>query len=296
MERHLRGFFAAVPMTWRQLVFSPPLSLSSDEVDAVCCQLVSCGAGGAHLDPEGNIVCYIDSTEADVESLVTLAANAQCSLVANDEVKQENWSERCADLWEPVTAGALRILPVQTNSQGQTSDPQTLLIIPGQGFGTGHHPTTRMIVEELSARAPTLSSQELSIIDVGTGSGILAIAAAKLFQTAVKAIDNDAYAIANAVDNVTLNDLSHLVEPSTTPLEEIPTRANLIIANIYGEVLTQMAPHLSAMALPGAVMILSGITELVRDMVVDEYTENHGWSVDSERSELGWHCVALTRP
>lgn len=294
MERHLRGFFAAVPMTWRQLVFSPPLSLSSDEVDAVCCQLVSCGAGGAHLDPEGNIVCYIDSTEADVESLVTLAANAQCSLVADDEVKEENWSERCADLWEPVTAGALRILPVQTNSQGQNSDPQTLLIIPGQGFGTGHHPTTRMIIEELSARAGPLSENKLSIVDVGTGSGILAIAAAKLFNTPVEAIDNDPYAIVNAADNVELNKLSHLIKPSTTPVEELNTSYNLIIANIYGEVLIYMAPYLTKLAMPGATAILSGITELVSDSVIATYVK-HGWKVDTEREDSGWHCVVLGR-
>lgn len=281
---------------WRQLTLSPLPTLSADEIDGVCSALIQGGAAGATIDTSGTITCYVDESVTPIEALMDIATAAGCSLKSDEVVKEENWSENCSEIWEPVIAGEITIVPVQSLNDRRATDQKTILIIPGQGFGTGHHPTTRMIVEELSARAPTLSSQELSIIDVGTGSGILAIAAAKLFQTAVKAIDNDAYAIANAVDNVTLNDLSHLVEPSTTPLEEIPTRANLIIANIYGEVLTQMAPHLSAMALPGAVMILSGITELVRDMVVDEYTENHGWSVDSERSELGWHCVALTRP
>lgn len=281
---------------WRQLTLSPPPTLSADEIEGVCSALIQGGAAGATIDTSGTITCYVDESVTPIEALMDIATAAGCSLKSEDAVQEENWSENCSEIWEPVVAGEITIVPVQSLNDRRSTDQKTILIIPGQGFGTGHHPTTRMIVEELSARAPTLSSQELSIIDVGTGSGILAIAAAKLFRTAVRAIDNDPYAIANAVDNVTLNELSHLVEPSTTPLEEISTRANLIIANIYGEVLTQMAPRLSAMALPGAVMILSGITELVRDMVVDEYTENHGWSVASERSELGWHCVALTRP
>ena len=282
------------PMTWRQLTFSAPSSLSSDEIDALCCELVSCGAGGAHIDHQGKIVCYVDSTEADRNTILTVATEAQCSLVSDEEVKEENWSERCAELWEPVTAGTLRIVPVQTNSHEQKPDPQTLLIIPGQGFGTGHHPTTRMIIEELSARAATLSKNKLSIVDVGTGSGILAIAAAKLFKTPVEAIDNDPYAIINAGDNVELNKLSHLITPSTTPVEDLTTSYNLIIANIYGEVLIYMAPHLTKLATPGATAILSGITELVSDSVIDTYVE-HGWKVETERDDNGWHCVVLVR-
>jgi ribosomal protein L11 methyltransferase len=282
-------------MTWRQLTFSPSPSLSVDEVEGICSALIEGGAAGATIELSGTIVCFVDSSITAVDPLIDLATTAGCTCSADEEIHEENWSENCSEIWEPVVAGDLTIVPVQSLSTEHSRASKTILIIPGQGFGTGHHPTTRMIVEELSARAPALAQQELSIIDVGTGSGILAIAAAKLFATSVQAIDNDAYAISNAVDNVKLNELSHLIEPSLTPLEEISSPFNLIIANIYGEVLTYMAPHLSRLALPGCVMILSGITELVRDMVVDEYTEKHGWSVSSERSDQGWHCVTLTR-
>ncbi len=283
-------------MTWRQLTFAPPSSCSTDDVDALCCELISIGAGGAHIDQTGRIVCYIDTATSEVQPVIECATRALCSFLSDEEVAEENWSESCSELWEPVIAGNLRIVPVQSLHSNHLSDPSTLLIIPGQGFGTGHHPTTRMIVEELSARAAALSTQKLSIIDIGTGSGILAIAAAKLFNTTVEAIDNDGYAIANAVDNVKLNELSHLITPNTMPIEDVATPANLIIANIYGEVLVQMAPHITRLALPGCTTILSGITELVRDVVIDEYSEKHGWSLVSERSDNGWHCVVLTHP
>ena len=280
-------------MTWRQLTFAPPLSCSTDDVDALCCELISIGASGTLIDESDRIVCYIDTATSEIQPIIECATRALCSIISDEEVAEKNWAEHCSELWEPVIAGDLRIVPVQSLHSNHPSDPSTLLIIPGQGFGTGHHPTTRMIVEELSARAADLSNRKLSILDIGTGSGILAIAAAKLFNTQIEAIDNDAYAIANAVDNVKLNGLSHLITPTTLPIEDVTTEANLIIANIYGEVLVQMAPHITRLALPGCTTILSGITELVRDVVIDEYSERHGWSIVSERSDSGWHCIVL---
>ena len=280
-------------MTWRQLTFAPPLSCSTDDVDALCCELISIGASGTLIDESDRIVCYIDTATSEIQPIIECATRALCSIISDEEVAEKNWAEHCSELWEPVIAGDLRIVPVQSLHSNHPSDPSTLLIIPGQGFGTGHHPTTRMIVEELSARAADLSNRKLSILDIGTGSGILAIAAAKLFNTQIEAIDNDAYAIVNAVDNVKLNGLSHLITPNTMPIEDVTTRANLIIANIYGEVLVQMAPHITRLALPGCTTILSGITELVRDVVIDEYSERHGWSIVSERSDSGWHCIVL---
>ena len=280
-------------MTWRQLTFAPPLSCSTDDVDALCCELISIGASGTLIDESDRIVCYIDTATSEIQPIIECATRALCSIISDEEVAEKNWAEHCSELWEPVIAGDLRIVPVQSLHSNHPSDPSTLLIIPGQGFGTGHHPTTRMIVEELSARAANISNRKLSILDIGTGSGILAIAAAKLFNTQIEAIDNDAYAIVNAVDNVKLNGLSHLITPNTMPIEDVTTRANLIIANIYGEVLVQMAPHITRLALPGCTTILSGITELVRDVVIDEYSERHGWSIVSERSDSGWHCIVL---
>jgi ribosomal protein L11 methyltransferase len=195
-----------------------------------------------------------------------------------------------------VDAGGLKVLPVETSEDTSATAPNTIKIIPGQGFGTGHHPTTRMILETLSERAAKLTRTDLSIFDLGTGSGILAIAAAKLFNRPVEAVDNDPYAITNAADNVALNGLSHLISPSTTPIEDLKLPFNLIVANLYGEVLVQLAPEVTRLALPGCVAIMSGITELVRDSVVETYINNHGWVLDEEKSENGWHCVTLRRP
>ena len=134
-----------------------------------------------------------------------------------------------------------------------------------------------------------------TLLEVFTHGALLAIAAAKLFNRAVEAVDNDPYAITNANDNVALNRLSHLIKPSTTPIETLTTPYNLILANLYGEVLVQLAPEVTRLALPGCIAIMSGITELVRDSVADTYTENHGWTIEEEQSDSGWHCIVLTK-
>lgn len=265
-------------------------------VDELCSELVSAGASGTSVEASGEISCFISGSDTDAAPFISIATRRGFSITSNEVLADTNWNEQCAEVWQPVATGALTVLPVESPNDQSAPDANTIKIIPGQGFGTGHHPTTRMILETLSKHAPTLARQELSIFDLGTGSGILAIAAAKLFNTPVEAVDNDPYAITNAHDNVALNRLEHLVTPSTTPIEKLSTPYNLILANLYGEVLVQLAGEVTRLATPGCLAIMSGITELVRDSVVDAYTEHHGWTVEEERSDGGWCCISMRRP
>jgi ribosomal protein L11 methyltransferase len=283
-------------MNWFRILLSPAPTLSGEEIDTLCCALMEAGAAGTTVEADRRISCFVNGDKAEADRLAAIAAAERCDVLSVEIVEEENWNQQCSEVWQPVDAGHLKVLPVETSEDTGTTDPNTIKIIPGQGFGTGHHPTTRMILQTLSERTTDLARRDLSIFDLGTGSGILAIAAAKVFNKPVEAIDNDPYAITNAVDNVALNNLSHLIAPSTTPIEGLKTPFNLILANLYGEVLVQLAPEVTRLALPGCLAIMSGITELVRDSVVDTYTENHGWILNEEKSENGWHCVTLTRP
>ena len=283
-------------MDWFRIILSPPPALSTDEVDGLCSTLIEVGASGTTIEANGAISCFVEGGADKADHISEFAKNNGCTITSQEPVREENWNQQCAEVWQPVEAGSIKIIPVESLNDTPLADPTAIKIIPGQGFGTGHHPTTRMILETLSARTPQLSSKKLSIFDLGTGSGILAIAAAKIFHLPVEAVDNDPYAITNAKDNVALNGLSDLVRPSTTPIEQLTTPYNLILANLYGEVLVQLAPEVTRLALPGCIAILSGITELVRDSVVDTYIEQHGWTLDEERSETGWHCVTLIHP
>jgi ribosomal protein L11 methyltransferase len=283
-------------MDWRRLSLQPLSDLPSDVVDELCSELVTAGASGTSIEASGDISCFISGSDTDAAPFIAIATRRGFSIISNEVLADSNWNEQCAEVWQPVATGMLTVVPVESPNDQSPPDPHTIKIIPGQGFGTGHHPTTRMILETLSKHASILATQDLSIFDLGTGSGILAIAAAKLFNTPVEAVDNDPYAITNANDNVALNKLEHLVTASTTPIENLSTSYNLILANLYGEVLVQLAGEVTRLASPGCLAIMSGITELVRDSVVDAYTENHGWIVEEERSDGGWCCISMRRP
>jgi ribosomal protein L11 methyltransferase len=282
-------------MEWFRLTLSPHPSLTTEEIDAACCELIEQGASGTTIEANGVISCFASGSSSDLSRIESVATLNKLSVTARSQVNDENWNEQCPEVWEPVSAGTLTVIPVASVDDKRLVEGDAIRIIPGQGFGTGHHPTTRMILETLSRLAPIVKREDLSIFDLGTGSGILAIAAAKLFQRPVVAVDNDPYAIVNAVDNVSLNRLTDLITPTTTPVEDIRAPFNLILANLYGEVLVALAPEVTRLALPGARAIVSGITELVRDAVVNTYTETHGWSLEEEHSDSGWHCLSLIR-
>jgi ribosomal protein L11 methyltransferase len=209
-------------------------------------------------------------------------------------VLEENWTGACPDVWEPIKAGSIEVVPVQSPDDPRPTPPGAIKIIPGLGFGTGHHATTRMVLTELSNLIEANPLKKYSVLDLGTGSGILAIAAAILLNTPIEAIDNDSLALENARDNVALNNVKELVRLSTTPLDQLRGSYDLILANVYGEVLTALAPEITRVAKPGAVAILSGITEIVWDSVWLTY-DHHDWKLIKEYGEQDWMCAVIQR-
>jgi len=130
---------------------------------------------------------------------------------------------------------------------------------PGQAFGTGDHASTRLVLHELQ----TLSDQELSpvrVLDVGTGSGILAIAAGKLWPDSTGVcIDTDPLAVRCAAENFEANAVSARYKASGELCESLAESFDLLLANIQANVLVELAPTLRRLARPRAVVCLSGI-------------------------------------
>jgi len=116
--------------------------------------------------------------------------------------------------------------------------PLALVIDPGPTFGHGGHPTTQLLLRNL----PTAVASEGSVLDVGCGSGVLAIAAARLGARAVTAIDVDAAAVTTTLANARRNHVT--IEATTTPLGETVGRFDLVLANLTAADLAPLAPHL----------------------------------------------------
>lgn len=190
-------------------------------------------------------------------------------------VRSEDWSTSWKVHFKPLRVGArLLIVPTWEEAASQPGD-LVLRIDPGMAFGTGGHETTRLCLELLEKIVDSGSQGSLpSLLDLGTGSGILAMAASRLGAGRILALDIDPEAVDVARENLALNDLAEKVECGTVPLELLEERFDIILANILAEELVRLAPGLSARLNPGGALILSGILaekeELVRQGFADQ--------------------------
>ena len=222
--------------------------------------------------------------------------------VRAEDVPDEDWAARSQAALRAVTVGALTIAPPwdvadrapSPESRIPSGIPSripssTIIIQPSMGFGTGHHATTRLCLAALQQ----IDVRGKSVIDVGTGSGVLGIAARRLGASGVLAIDDDADAIAAAEENVALN------QESRVALEVADLRASkigqfdIVIANLTGGLLIASADRLQSFAVAGGQLLLSGFMDHEERDVLHAFA---GCAVDWRAQEDEWICVIVRIP
>jgi len=169
------------------------------------------------------------------------------------DVDDEDWARRSQQHLSAVTVGRITIVP--STEYRAPSAGSVVVIPPSMGFGTGHHATTRLCLAALQA----VDLREAFVLDVGTGSGVLAIAAAVLGAKAALGIDDDADAIAAARENLVFNGVTN-VEFAVSDLmtDTLPT-ADVVVANLTGALLVRAAARLTQAVRPGGALIVSGV-------------------------------------
>ena len=176
------------------------------------------------------------------------------------EVAQRDWLEEWKQSWQPVEIGRFIIAPPWSNISDRI-DRHVIRIEPGMAFGTGTHETTRLCLDAIQKHYAGGS-----FLDVGTGTGVLAIAAAKLFPGArVEACDTDETAIAIARENAELNLVAENINFWAGSIDDSTASADLVCANLTADVITSMMPALVGVTC--GKLILSGILETQIDMV-----------------------------
>ena len=174
----------------------------------------------------------------------------------------------------------------------QTEPGHTIRMDPGPAFGTGLHPTTRMCLKALEQVGP--GAAPWSLLDVGTGSGILAIYGAKLGAKPILAVDIDPEAISWAAHNIELNALSDGIELSTAPVAELGGGFSVLTANLILHEIDAIMSHLVRLTAPGGRLVLSGLLKHQVDGIIDSLSKRRMFAVET-LSQEEWSAVIARR-
>ncbi len=234
------------------------------------------------------LVAYFEGDGAMKSALRHLTAELPDIEVKAEPVRAEDWSESWKQHVHPVRVGRVWVGPAWLRDQAGDA-PVAITIDPGMAFGTGDHPTTSMClgaIDDFLARRPGTR-----VLDVGTGSGVLAIAAKLLGAEKVVAVDNDPVAVTIAQSNAELNHASIEVSDS---LSEVPGTFDAIVANIVPATLASLANDLVARAAPKGEVFLSGIPS-TQDLEVIKAYSALDWEVASRKRGGDWLMLALKK-
>lgn len=272
---------------WTRVVITP----SSESLrPLVAAAMFDAGAEGLQEERE-SLVTHL-SAATDAEDFVTRVRAADEDLRADvSALDDTDWAEK----WkERITAHQLGGLLVTPPWLAAGRDPATTIIIePAMAFGTGDHPTTRGVVRLMQG----IIRPGDTVADLGAGSAVLAIAAAKLGAARAFAIEIDADAIGNAEENVLRNDVADQVgvlEGDAAVFLPLVAPVRVILANIISSVLVELLPLMAMTLADDGVIILSGILLEERPRML-EALRDAGWTVDGEDAEDQWWSVRARR-
>lgn len=310
-------------MDWREVV----VKVEEAAVDAVNDILMDCGAGGVVIEDPAlvrkniadNIWDAYDFTEEFLNrDYIEVKAYLPCDNRLNDrigqlekmlevlnsgsltnlvkglsfsEVREEDWAHSWKRYYKPVKAGEKIVIKPTWEEYNPAPNDLIVELDPGMAFGTGTHPTTVMCIKFLEQ---VIKGGE-TVFDIGTGSGVLAIVAAKLGAREIKAVDIDNVAVESAKTNVSQNHVSYIVEVMQgNLLEKVKGQADVAVANIVADVIILVCPDVAKVVKPGGKFIASGIIWPRAEEVIEE-VKQAGFTIMEVAREGEWVSLLAVR-
>ena len=270
---------------WLSLRITP-----ATDREAVVAALFAAGAQGVHEDGQALVTHFPPETDADSIMAAVRLADPGADVVVG-EAPDTDWSEAWKALLSVQSVGTLRIAPPWL---ARDLDPETTIVVdPGMAFGTGDHSTTRSVVRLMQR----LELKGTRVADLGAGSAVLSIAAAKLGARVVSAVELDADAIGNATENVERNDVTaivHVIEGDARIILPLLAPVDVVLANILASVHVELLPAIAESLVASGRVVLSGILVDERDMLAD-VLERSGWKIEDEDIEDIWWSATIAR-
>lgn len=269
--------------------------VSTDDVELASSILWDSGATGIEerdattLDKSSGadvtLVAHFDAEDDANEAVEALAEHWSARV---EHIEGDAWKERWKEFWKPTRIGERFV--VRPSWEPFEAGPRDVVITldPGQAFGTGTHESTRLVLMELEGRVHGGER----VLDVGCGSGILAIGALLLGADSAIATDIDPIAVDVTAENADVNRVADRVEASTRPVEEVEGTYPLVLANIQNAILVPMASALMAKVAPGGALILSGLLAPEEDEIREAFGE---LAFVGKRQDKDWIALSFER-
>lgn len=240
-----------------------------------------------YIPEERNVLEFVETVKARISQLPSFGLDIGEGSVTLSNVKESDWANEWKKYYKPTKIGKKIVVKPSWEEYQQEEGDLIIELDPGMAFGTGTHETTSMCIRELE----NYVDDTKTVFDIGCGSGILAIAAAKLGAKEVVAGDLDEVAVKVSKENCEINHVSDKVTVKHGSLfEVVDSKADVIVANIIADIIKILAKDVSKFLNEDGVFISSGIILAKIDEVCESLTENGFEIVKVER--LGeWSAI-----
>ncbi|MEE1003207.1 MAG: 50S ribosomal protein L11 methyltransferase [Acutalibacteraceae bacterium] len=234
-----------------------------------------------YIDPESNYKDAVDFLSHRLQ-----AENIPFEIDTNG-VSEEDWANNWKKYFKPTEIGEKLLILPEWEEQPKT-DRKILKIDPGAAFGTGTHSTTRLCLTAIEKYV----GENKTVLDIGTGSGILSIASLLLGAKSAVGVDIDALAVKTAIDNGLKNGF---VEPQYKMIngdlaDKVNGKFDVCIANIVADVIIKLCDSVTDFILPNGLFITSGIIDTRADEVIEKLS-SVGFKIVEKMEEKGWYCI-----
>lgn len=240
----------------------------------------------AYFSEEDNIEEVLEYVNGKMRELKEMGIDTGLAKVESEKMHEEDWANNWKKYYKPTKIGERIVVKPIWEEYDAKENELVLELDPGMAFGTGTHETTRMCIQALDKYV----KEDSTIFDVGCGSGILAIAAAKLGAKKAIGVDLDPVAVESANENVGLNNLNNIEILYGNLVEVIDGKADIVVANIIAEVICILTEDVKRVLKKDGYFITSGIIHDRVDMVTKKL-EEVGFEVLEINKDGEWNCI-----
>ena len=247
----------------------------------------------AYLSATSFLAETVEEIKAAITNLINFDINIGENLLSISEVNEEDWATAWKKYYHPVKISErFTIVPTWEDYTPVSTDELIIELDPGMAFGTGTHPTTVMCLQALEK----VVKQGDSVVDVGTGSGVLSVGAALLGASQVHALDLDLVAVNSAKENVELNKVDHVVEVfHGNLLDTVKEPADVVVANILAEIIMTFTDDAFSIVKPGGYFVTSGIIGAKKEDVKNALIAS-GFDIEEVLMMEDWVAIIAKRP